>query len=212
MTPLEGKELTGTWRKQTGSQSAAPRPPHPTTRLLRHAPLGASPPGLHRRGAMGPQFSAPTACKKLPSFHALALNKHSSGNKDGDAPTRDSEAEAAHLSQHCAISTSECPYLPCHVILTTGQACGLHSMPISAGPLRGWAPGQLSQTSFPLSRLGDLSKARLEHVSSISHPNPATTLHILEAPGHPQAVLLTCKSVPDTFGCCRFPRASSLPR
>lgn len=59
---------------------------------------------------------------------------------------------------------------------------------------------------------GSVTCQRLQHVSSISHPNPGTILHIREAPGHRQAVLLTCKSVPGAFGCCRFPRATSLPR
>lgn len=149
-----------------GSKDAAPRPPHPHCTVQGgHAHLGASPlgappsgvPWVHSPGAL-------TACKKHPSFHPhlphstsiLLVPRWSSrqvpGSQDADAPTRDSEAQAAHLSQHYAISTSECPYPLSHVILTRGQACGFHSMTISAGPVRCWAPGHLSQISFPLSR------------------------------------------------------------
>lgn len=126
---------------------------------------GQAPWGLHPQGCRGatvqvlsqPERSTHPSTLTFRTQQALFLvtrwsSRQVPGSQDGDTPTRDSEAQAAHLSQHCAISTSECPYPPSPVILTTGQACVFHSMTISAGPVRCWAPGQLSQISFPLSR------------------------------------------------------------
>lgn len=134
-------------------------------------------------------------------------------------PPRDSRPRLL-ISANTVQLVPECPYPPSPVILTTGQACVFHSMTISAGPARVLSTQAAESDQLPTFKKhassshsqGSVTCQRLQHVSSISHPNPGTILHIREAPGHRQAVLLTCKSVPGAFGCCRFPRATSLPR
>lgn len=166
MTLVKGRAPTTSLERADGQLrcSTTPSPPPLHSSGWTRPPGGKAPGGSTLRVPWGHSPCALTACKKHPSFHPhlphstsiLLVTRWSSrqvpGSQDADVPARDSEAQAAHLSRYCAISTSEYPYPPSHVILTIGQACGFHSMTISAGPVRCWAPGQLSQISFLLSR------------------------------------------------------------
>ena len=45
-----------------------------------------------------------------------------------------------------------------------------------------WVPRRRTQSQVA-QRLAEGSEPIPEHVSSVSHPNPSTVLHVLEAPG-----------------------------
>lgn len=129
----------------------------------------------------------PASRAHLPHSASILLisrwfSRQAPGYQDGGAPSR---------GQCFTISTSELPHPASHVILTTREARGFHSMTISAGPVRCWAPGQLSQTDqLPISRslrppgcpggesiakwLSDLPRAWSQYQSSCL-PSPVLT-------------------------------------
>lgn len=164
---------------------AARMQPIPSAQFRADTPTWASP---HQALPAGVQRGHPpgavTACKKhlsciLPHSASILLisrwfSRQAPGYQDGGAPSR---------GQRFTISTSELPHPASHVILTTREARGFHSMTIPAGPVRCWAPGQLSQTDrLPISRslrppgcpggesiakwLSDLPRARSQYQST----------------------------------------------